>query len=310
MMTAHAEAMGDSLVESERAGPRPGPTAPARWLVLGTAQLGLPYGRRHREGVMSVDAAFRILDAAWERGVRAFDTAEAYGESVARLARWLRERNVLQHAAVVTKVVMLPARSLRVRLAEALERFAAVGELTLLSHGPASADEWGEIAAKARAHGARAGQSVYTAQEVTAALQLAGLARLQVPGNVFSRGALAARGDAPVALDIRSVYLQGLLLETPERAEARVAGAGTLALAVHTAAAAVGVAPNIMLVAAMIRAGRSGDRLVLGVDAPEHLDHIGRAAAVSAEEIVRFTKELYTLAPATVPQRLLDPRLW
>ena len=58
-------------------------------IVLGTVQIGLPYGKRRGSGLMSEGAAEEILDAAWDMGIRNFDTAEAYGVSAARLSHWL-----------------------------------------------------------------------------------------------------------------------------------------------------------------------------------------------------------------------------
>ena len=44
-----------------------------------------------------------ILDAAWAIGVRAFDTAEAYGESASRLKKWIDARRNADSIEVVTK---------------------------------------------------------------------------------------------------------------------------------------------------------------------------------------------------------------
>ena len=62
------------------------PASTAERIVLGTAQIGLPYGRRKSAGVIPREHAVALLDAAWSAGIRSFDTAEAYGESAARLA--------------------------------------------------------------------------------------------------------------------------------------------------------------------------------------------------------------------------------
>ena len=55
---------------------------PINRVVLGTVQLGLPYGRLAGTALMPMERAWAILDAAWSLGVRAFDTAEAYGDAV------------------------------------------------------------------------------------------------------------------------------------------------------------------------------------------------------------------------------------
>jgi aryl-alcohol dehydrogenase-like predicted oxidoreductase len=52
----------------------------------------------------SEDEAFAIMDFAWERGIRAFDTADAYGggRSETWIGRWLAERG--RRPALTTKV--------------------------------------------------------------------------------------------------------------------------------------------------------------------------------------------------------------
>ena len=49
--------------------------------MLGTVQLGLPYGVGNRTGQPSQQEAVRIIAAACEAGVNCFDTAAAYGTS-------------------------------------------------------------------------------------------------------------------------------------------------------------------------------------------------------------------------------------
>ncbi|HEV2150422.1 MAG TPA: aldo/keto reductase, partial [Longimicrobiaceae bacterium] len=182
----------------------------AERIVLGTVQLGLPYGRRAGEGLMPEPDAFAVLDAAWAAGIRAFDTAEAYGESPARLAAWLAARGVAHEAHVVTKVKPAEGPGIRARVEAALARFPETATRTLLTHGPAG-PEWDEVRAAARACGAEAGESVYAPDEVAAAAARPGLRRVQAPGNLFDARALEARGASPAALDLRSVYLQGVL---------------------------------------------------------------------------------------------------
>lgn len=279
-------------------------------IVLGTVQLGLPYGRRAGAGTMPEDAARAILDGAWSLGIRAFDTAEAYGESAARLERWLRERGVAAEAHVVTKVGPGEGRGIGGRVERALARFPDAASRTLLTHGRTEGREWEEALGAARACDSAAGQSVYGREEVEAAVASAGVERVQAPGNLFDLGALAARAGAPVALDLRSVYLQGLLAEPPGAAEARVPGAGPLAEAVGAAAARVGEEPSTLLCAVVLAACRPGDRLVIGVDAPEQLAPVARAAAVDADRVARFARAARDAAPHPLDPRVLDPRRW
>ena len=50
-------------------------------LILGTVQLGLPYGINNSQGMPDATEAFRILDTASEGSIQYLDTAAAYGTS-------------------------------------------------------------------------------------------------------------------------------------------------------------------------------------------------------------------------------------
>jgi aryl-alcohol dehydrogenase-like predicted oxidoreductase len=88
------------------AGNHPATTA----LGLGLAALGRPgyinlgHDEDTRDG-RSVEAmrerAFAVLDAAWDAGVRYFDTARSYGRGEAFLGDWLRARSIPADAATI-----------------------------------------------------------------------------------------------------------------------------------------------------------------------------------------------------------------
>ena len=278
-----------------------------RRIVLGTVQLGLPYGRRAAEATLPLSSVYEILDQAWSLGIRSFDTALAYGESSHRLAAWIESRGFQEDLDVVTKVV--PSASLQ-QVKAAVYLFRDVAHRTVLSHGFTPAAQWSTFRAAVEAEGAVAGQSVYTTGEVAAAAGLPGVLRVQAPGNLFDRAALAARGNTAVALDLRSVYLQGILLETPEQAERRAQGAGVLAKAVGEAAHLVGNHPAVLLVAVMLAALHPRDRLVIGVDAPEQLSTLKRAMVLPLSERERFEQEVQQRSPKNIPASVMDPRTW
>lgn len=283
-------------------------------LVIGTAQLGLPYGRRRTSPVMSEAAAFRILDAAWSLGVRAFDTAEAYGSSAARLRAWSEARGNAESLEVITKCsVDFPGQSLQA-LEEsahtALSRFEGIGRLVLLTHGPVGADRWPALLAASMRHHAVVGQSVYLPDEVRAACELHGAERLQVPGNVLDHRAIRARGNSPVFLDVRSIYLQGVLLDDPQRADRRVPGSAGIAAAVQAAAAALDTAVAPLLVASMLSVIAPGDRLVIGVDDVTELGVLPAAFEIPDDTVQQFQEQIGYLAEDPAYSFMLDPRGW
>ncbi|MCC7554244.1 MAG: aldo/keto reductase [Methanobacteriaceae archaeon] len=50
-------------------------------LILGTAQLGLLYGVNNKKGKPNKEESFKILEYAYNNGIRILDTASGYGES-------------------------------------------------------------------------------------------------------------------------------------------------------------------------------------------------------------------------------------
>lgn len=192
-------------------------------LVLGTVQLGLPYGVANRTGQPGPEAAEGILSAAAGVGVTHLDTARAYGTAercIGRAApRGLR---------VVTKVAPLEpgeadaARAVRESVRCSRAELGAHGERLagLLLHRMADArDAAWDVLRSHRDGGVadRIGVSVQNPAELLAALRLPDVGYVQLPFNLLDRrwldpavtDALAARPGLVVT--VRSVFLQGLL---------------------------------------------------------------------------------------------------
>ena len=65
-------------------------------LVLGSVQLGVPYGAANRVGKPSRAAALQLVARAADAGITKFDTARAYGDSEERLGEALRTRKAIR----------------------------------------------------------------------------------------------------------------------------------------------------------------------------------------------------------------------
>jgi aryl-alcohol dehydrogenase-like predicted oxidoreductase len=57
-------------------------------IILGTVQLGLPYGINNKEGKPTEEEAFKILDFAFDNGITSLDTADGYGEALEVIGRY------------------------------------------------------------------------------------------------------------------------------------------------------------------------------------------------------------------------------
>ncbi len=75
-------------------------------MVLGTVQFGMDYGISNVTGKPKKKDVFEILDLAWEKGVRRFDTAPSYG-SEAVLGEYILDKNLCDEAIIMTKISSL-----------------------------------------------------------------------------------------------------------------------------------------------------------------------------------------------------------
>lgn len=277
--------------------------------ILGTAQLGLAYGRRSGLAPLEESEAYELLGAAWDIGFRVFDTADVYGSSATRLARWLRAGNKMSDSSVITKVATEHATD-ESRVRTACARFEGIASLTLLSHGPLEAERFADFRALGNAVGVSVGQSVYTAAEIREAAR-AGCTHVQAPANVFDARQIDAARESAIALDVRSLFLQGVLLDHPDVAEQRVPGGGVLAAKVRAAALEAEVPPAAALIAAVLGAIGNDDRVVVGIDVPDQLDDVVTAFELSPDRTRAFLEALDMSRSGFNPDpRLLDPRTW
>ncbi len=189
----------------------PGPRPPE--LVLGTAQLCAAYGLvRRRPGAPTPGDADRLLAHAAAMGLRALDTAPAYGEAESVIGRSTSRFTV--HTKLDPSV--LPEESVRRSVQRLLNKSIDIIYLhdsTLLTHGESALLDRA-VAAAARC-GARLGASIYTVQEFDAALSDPRIEAVQVPLNVLDRrfagGTLDRAAEQATAVYARSILLQGLL---------------------------------------------------------------------------------------------------
>jgi len=203
-------------------------------LVLGTAQLGMPYGI-NRQATPSDIEAQAIVREAVAAGVKWIDTARAYGTAEANVGSAL-ESFTAHDCRVVTKlspfnglaqsddsevIVALAAQSMQDSMA-ALK----VGSLdTVLLHRWSHWDAWdGALAGflmEKLDDGviSKLGASVQSPAELRSALRVPAISHIQMPINILDDRwgsilpeLLEARTRREMVVHVRSVLLQGLLL--------------------------------------------------------------------------------------------------
>ncbi|MBV5287143.1 MAG: aldo/keto reductase [Methyloversatilis discipulorum] len=202
---------------------------------LGTVQWGVDYGVANRDGRTPAAEVERILAAARAAGLRVLDTAALYGEAESVLGE-----QDLSGLRVVTKtpryahapITAADADDLRGTLNRSLARLRLPAVHGLLAHhaddllvpgGERLIDALHALRAEGKA--ARIGVSVYDGAQLDAILARFTPDLVQLPLNVFDQrlivdGSLARLAALGVEVHVRSVFLQGLLLMSPDSAPA------------------------------------------------------------------------------------------
>ncbi|MCR9220164.1 MAG: aldo/keto reductase [Alphaproteobacteria bacterium] len=289
-------------------------------LWLGAVQLGLPYGLSGRQPDAAETA--RILDAAWDAGLRRIDCARAYGAAETRVGDWLRARR--RRPIIATKIPSLAAvpdadagAAFRDALAQSQAALGVERLDYLLLHDAADLRRApvrdALLAARERGLAAEIGLSCYAPDEALSGLDLCPEIRLvQAPGSLADRrvassglpGRLARAGGVLV---LRSLFLQGALLAPDEALPAHLAPLAPLRAKLAACAAETGIGAA-RLALALGLAGAPGAHAVLGVDSvdqAEALADLAEAASPPAAWIAAFD----ALA-AALPPGLVDPRTW
>lgn len=198
-------------------------------LMLGTVQFGLPYGVANRTGQPTYETARDIVAAALEGGVNCFDTAAAYGTSEEILGRALQELGAADRVVVITKVrpltaeekadEKLAARAIEESVAQSRRRLRLSCLAGVLFHREEDG-RYLDVLDRLRIKGwlRYAGVSCDNRPGPAAGFVDGGQSSLlQIPGNVLDRrhqhsGIFRAAAQRGVAVFLRSVYLQGLLV--------------------------------------------------------------------------------------------------
>jgi len=285
-------------------------------LALGTVQFGLPYGIAGATTRVTDDEARRILDFAQRRGVRMLDTAAVYGDIEERLAGLCAPA---AEFVVTSKIAPIPSEIFAAQSEQALD--AWIGEaidrsivrlgrrlVALLFHraedldGPAGAAVWAAARRRTREHGIALGISLYEPDRLPAGCVQSELDIVQCPANVFDQRLLrtGVRDRLPAEVHVRSAFLQGLLLMSPQDVALRLPHAAASVRRWHDWCEAHSLTP----VAAALGFIKSldVDYCVFGVDSlqqfTEAVDAWERAEPVRVPEL------------ASGEPNVIDPRTW
>jgi aryl-alcohol dehydrogenase-like predicted oxidoreductase len=200
-------------------------------LVLGTVQLGLPYGIANRSGQPDADAALSIVKAAVDGGIVEFDTAQGYGNSEQVLGDCLVRIGCANDVKIVSKlstpVEECTPSILRESTISTLARLQVPALHGMLLHKEEFLAHWDSGLGDAfhslvtGGYVNNIGISVYSPETAIRALETDNLTMVQIPSNLFDRrferaGVFELAKRTGKTLYIRSIFLQGLVFMTPD----------------------------------------------------------------------------------------------
>ena len=288
---------------------------------LGTAQFGLAYGR-HLSSPVPEEEVARILSASFARSVDALDTAAAYGNAEEVIGRRMpvgarfavttkisrTQGNVIGQSEVdaVTESVSQSLRNLRV---DVLDSVLFHHSDDLLKPGGGALFE-ALAALKSGGRIGRIGVSVYEPGELDRLLDRFPIEVVQLPFNILDQrflrsGHLELLSRKGIEVQVRSVFLQGVLLSDIPDLPPRFAAARDLLQEIDAAASALGLSRQAFLLRC-VTATPYVSSVVVGVDGLAHLNE-----NLNAFEEAEASDDLPGLSRYAVDDSdLVDPRRW
>lgn len=281
-------------------------------IVLGGAQLGLPYGILNGGETLSREEVARILDTAFDHGIDSIDTAIAYGQSESIIGETSQNR-----FKIISKLPPLPvgisdvSEWVHSQVQGSLSRLKCTSLEALLLHRPqdltgAQGAELyaaiGSLMAEKMIH--RFGVSIYSPDDLEGIIDTFDIQVVQAPLNVFDRRILGVTDQLSalnIEVHVRSVFLQGVLIaspkDRPQRFEpwsehfalfdewVRSSGVSAMACCLGFALQQPGIA-----------------KLVIGTTSAKSLDEIINSIPNSVLEVPAHLQSSV--------EQLIDPRVW
>lgn len=287
--------------------------------TLGTAQLGMDYGKVVRELPPDDAECHALLDTAWSSGWRTVDTALAYGRAHVRVAEWAKRRGV--SPTVIMKIAGPddPDVDLDSHFANGIAKAArdldGLPIRVVMLHRAAQARDPAVIAAlrrQTKAAGIRSwGVSAYTPGEFADASELSGIGAIEVPVHAMDdrlarAGHPARAASRGIAVLARSPFLQGTLLLNPRHVPDRMPILRRTVETFARVAAAHGLPAGALALAA-VRAVPGIASIVVGAARKGQVVEIANWADTAVDG---DTLAALRAAAAHADPDALDPRSW
>jgi aryl-alcohol dehydrogenase-like predicted oxidoreductase len=283
----------------------------ARRFVLGTAQFGLDYGIANVSGQPTRKEAFRILEMAWERGIRTFDTAPGYAtESL--LGEFFLTHGITDEVSVLTKIPTVDSKAdykniIQTSIHKSTDLLGVCTD-TVFFHDPKDSKlflddpEFFRMLLKSGTT-TNFGVSVYEPGEVKRLEGYASDLAFQYPYNIIDvrfQNIIVTKGKRYA----RSIFLQGLLANNKALRDYAPASIIRFHKEYHAELSSRSIHPIVFAVAFVLNSSEI-DHLIVGVDNVTQLIEI-----MDVEVSSECDSELASLLRLRIQPNDMDPRRW
>ena len=193
-------------------------------LILGTVQLGLPYGINNSAGKPDQHEVEHILDKAWQEGICLLDSADAYGESLQVIGAYLKKKKDARLEVISKFGGQGPPVKDRVNKTLSILGRAALWGYMYHRFTEYRSGEFRRELQELKESGKikRIGVSLYSNEELEVGVQDPDLDIIQVPFNPLDASQkkldlFAQAKDMGKEIHVRSVFLQGLFFKRADQ---------------------------------------------------------------------------------------------
>ena len=194
-------------------------------LILGTVQMGIPYGISNYRGQIDISESIAILNEAYNSGIRTLDTAEAYGDAHKVIGQF-HKSHPEKTFDIITKLPHTINQEIIYKVEKYLNELEVEKLNTLLFHSYKTFKENCTnlkqlIDLKQAGVVTNIGVSVYTNDEIEDVLNYEEIDIIQLPFNIFdninARNAVIEKiKQNKKIIHSRSCFLQGLLFKSQD----------------------------------------------------------------------------------------------
>jgi aryl-alcohol dehydrogenase-like predicted oxidoreductase len=198
-------------------------------VILGTVQLGIPYGINNTQGKPSEKEAFDILDFAFANDIHTLDTADGYGEALQVIGR---HHDATGKSFQIINKFKVDADSIENKLDHSLNLLRCDSLHCYMYHQfhdfESKSVKNDLMSLKERGRISKIGLSLYDTDQLAIAVRDPQIDIIQLPVNLFDLSSekeelLMEAQSGGKEIHARSVFLQGLFLRDPGQLTGNVA---------------------------------------------------------------------------------------